>query len=313
MERDFMGLNSNNPIVIKEEFVEGGCEDFGFTRSSGVPWQLSNEPSALPHFMYFNCDQEEKSSKVKKSDILASHACVANSGLDTFEAMDERRSADIQNFGGANIKQQFLGGLSMAGTAEQWNNSKASNASNQLTIFYGGTVNVFDDITPEKAQAIIFLAGNGCAPSNVAQTKHHMQALDRALVNQSMNIPPPSNLRNRMCDDPSEIPRANSDEVVVSKTGCMSASVFEKAKPPRAVLPIRSVAPSSLISSAVPQARKASLARFLKKRKERAMNAAADKLSKNITDDCATRESTDFGLSATSGVCSSPVSMSKRD
>ncbi|KAL6505833.1 hypothetical protein OROHE_023212 [Orobanche hederae] len=249
MERDFMGLNPNNPIVIKEEFVEGGCEDFGFTRSSGVPWSLSNEPSALPHFMYFNCEQEEKLSKVKKSDILASHACVANSGSDTFEAMDERRSADIQNFGGANMKQQFLGGLSMAGTTEQWNNPKASSALNQLTIFYGGTVNVFDDITPEKAQAIIILAGNGCTPSNVAKTKHHMQALDRELVNQSMNIPPPSNLPNCMCHDPSEIPRANSDEMVVSKTGCMSASVVEKVEPPRVVSPIRSVVPSSMILS----------------------------------------------------------------
>ncbi|KAL6543845.1 hypothetical protein OROGR_010342 [Orobanche gracilis] len=313
MERDFMGLYPNNHIVIKEESVDGGCEDFGFTRSSGVPWSLSNEPSALPQFMYFDRHQEEKSSKVKKSDILASHACMTNSGSDTFEAMDEPRSADSQNFGGANMKQQFLGGISIAGTTEQWNNSKASSALNQLTIFYGGTVNVFDDVTPEKAQAIICLAGNGCAPSNVAQTKHHMQAPDRALLNQSMNSPPPSNLPNCMCDDPSKIRRANSDGIIVSKTYGLSESVVEKVEPPRVVLPIRSVAPSSMISSAVPQALKASLARFLAKRKERAMNAAPYKLSKNITDDCATRETDDFGLSATSVVCSSPVSMSKRD
>ncbi|EPS64611.1 hypothetical protein M569_10170, partial [Genlisea aurea] len=31
----------------------------------------------------------------------------------------------------------------------------------QLTIFYGGSVSVFNDITPEMAQAIIFLAGRG--------------------------------------------------------------------------------------------------------------------------------------------------------
>ncbi|GLJ10346.1 hypothetical protein SUGI_0126580 [Cryptomeria japonica] len=38
---------------------------------------------------------------------------------------------------------------------------KQSRVSAQLTIFYGGTVNVYDDISADKAQAIMLLASSG--------------------------------------------------------------------------------------------------------------------------------------------------------
>lgn len=37
-------------------------------------------------------------------------------------------------------------------------NSKASPAPAQLTIFYGGAVNVFDDISPEKVHLFLCLS-----------------------------------------------------------------------------------------------------------------------------------------------------------
>ncbi|KAK6122408.1 hypothetical protein DH2020_043850 [Rehmannia glutinosa] len=358
MERDFMGLNPKDSVVIKEEFVEGGCEDSGFARTSGVPWPFLNKMSALPQYMSLKSEEDAKLSKIK-SDLFASHGYIQKSGSDRFEAMHKRQTGDIQNghaahpiqdakmhpfsmmspflktrfmgacqnFGGATTKQQFLGGLSaphsnflasaapVAGAAEQGNNPKASAAPTQLTIFYGGTVNVFDDITPEKAQAIIFLAGNGCVPSNMAQSELHMQApaskpaADRALVNQSLDMPSSSSLPSPMSisSRPIDHSAAKNDDVRVSKTGGMSTTVVNEVepRPPRVISPIRSVVASAMMSSAVPQARKASLARFLEKRKERATNAAPYNLSKN--------ESNDFGFSATSGVCSSSVSISKRD
>lgn len=45
--------------------------------------------------------------------------------------------------------------------------SKAACAPAQLTIFYGGVVNVYDDISTEKAQAIVFLARNGAFPNTL--------------------------------------------------------------------------------------------------------------------------------------------------
>ncbi|CAI9113707.1 OLC1v1014360C2 [Oldenlandia corymbosa var. corymbosa] len=51
----------------------------------------------------------------------------------------------------------------LVGTTELRSTSKPSGAPAQLTIFYAGSVCVYDDISPEKAQAIMLLAGN--APS----------------------------------------------------------------------------------------------------------------------------------------------------
>ncbi|KAK4423404.1 protein TIFY 6b [Sesamum alatum] len=303
MERDFMGLNSKSSFAAKEEFAEGGCEDSGFGRSLGVPWLLSNKASALPQFMSMKSEQDEKQPP--------------------------------KNFGGATMKQQFLGGNPLtaphaihpstayvAGTTEQWINSKPSSVPAQMTIFYGGTVNVFDDISPEKAQAIMFLAGNGCVPTNVAQTKLHMQApapklpaADRFLVNQSMNMPPGSGLPSPMSVsshpiDRSGVPAVNNDDVKVSKTVGMSTTLVNRIEPPRLISSRGSVAATAMISSAVPQSRKASLARFLEKRKERVMSAAPYNMSKNSAD-CTTPESNGFSFSATSGVGSCSVSINK--
>ncbi|KAJ1438270.1 Tify domain [Sesbania bispinosa] len=79
-----------------------------------------------------------------------------------------------QNINGANVKQPLLGGIRVtaphsvlpitgvvAGMNKSCNSVKPSAPDPQLTIFYAGTMNVFDDISPKKAQAIMLLDGNG--------------------------------------------------------------------------------------------------------------------------------------------------------
>ncbi|KAL7110748.1 hypothetical protein ACP275_05G045500 [Erythranthe tilingii] len=298
MERDFMGLICKDSVVaVKEEFVDGDCQDSaGFARNSSGPWQFPNKvPSQFDEL-----SKQNEHSPQPIHDFKNMHTSSMMSS-----PFFKTRFMGAHQFLGANTPTPPRSILPPSGTTEQWTNSKASTIPPpKLTIFYNGTVNVFDDITPEKAQAIMFLAGNGFISTNMGQSKHHMQAPaaklpagDRPLVSQSMNMPPsPMSISSH----PVEV---NNDEVkVIPKTAATSATLANKVEPPRVMSSLGSVSASAMISSAVPQARKASLARFLEKRKERAMSAAPYNVSKKAGD-CATPESNGFGFSATSGNC----------
>nr|AEP60134.1 JAZ3 [Vitis rupestris] len=227
-----------------------------------------------------------------------------------------------QNMVGAALKQQLLGGIpvsaphgilpsagSFAGITEPWNNFKTSGSPTQLTIFYAGTVNVYDDISPEKAQAIMFLAGNGASmASRMGQPRAQVQtpasklaAGDGVLANQPMNISPCSGLSSPISVSSHPVAQSGSgststEEVLAAKTTGVSATPVTKLDSPK----ILSVAATPMMPSAVPQARKASLARFLEKRKERVMSTAPYNISKK-SPECATPGSNGMSYTASSG------------
>ncbi|XP_068658314.1 protein TIFY 6B-like isoform X2 [Aristolochia californica] len=179
--------------------------------------------------------------------------------------------------GSASIMQQPLGGIPittshsvipMTGTYALRNNSKPSTGSAQLTVFYGGTVNVYDDISAEEAQAIMFLAGNG----NTNPTTH------RTPVNISAPVKPEpwSGLSSPIsvtCHSNAQSGSGSShpeDLLSPESVGALTAPSSSKPEPS----PQIPVSTSTSLIPAVPLARKASLARFLEKRKERVLNAA---------------------------------------
>lgn len=114
--------------------------------------------------------------------------------------------------------------------------SSVKQSGAQLTIFYSGNVNVYDDVPAEKAQEIMLLAGSrNYPPSSTCQSTRNTQqnAVRAAYPSNPTNTPP------------------------IYGTGP----------------PLAAVASSSVMSSPIhkesPITRKASLQRFLEKRKDR--------------------------------------------
>lgn len=180
---------------------------------------------------------------------------------------------------------------STMGTAEPWKTIKPTVPPSQLTIFYAGTVNVYDDISPEKAQAIMLLAKNGASmASKTSQAKCFVQvpttanmAGDHVDLNQP-TTQPFSSLSSPLSVSSHPAPQSRGgptgrDE---SKEGnAKGVGTPSKLDAPKMVSVMGSIAATTMVPSAIPQARKASLARFLEKRKERVMSVAPYNLSKN--------------------------------
>ncbi|XP_023527006.1 protein TIFY 6B-like isoform X1 [Cucurbita pepo subsp. pepo] len=202
---------------------------------------------------------------------------------------------------------------SISGITEPWNSMKPTGGSPaQLTIFYGGTVKVYDDISPERAQAIMFLAGAGASISNIAHQKAQAQAhgmgakmaaaSDGAPKNQPVSTLPCPALSSPLSVSSHTGAQSGSgsscsDELGGVKTNGLPTTPISKGEPPRIVNAVGPVAATAMLPSAVPQARKASLARFLEKRKERVMSSAPYNLSKKHPE-CAATESNGANFSS---------------
>ncbi|KAF3516316.1 hypothetical protein DY000_02062715 [Brassica cretica] len=132
------------------------------------------------------------------------------------------------------------------------------NANPQLTIFYAGTVSVFNDISPDKAQAIMLCAGNGLKiDTGESRLKKPLIETERVYGKQFHNAATAaaSSSSATYCDNFSRC-----GDRPVGATNAMS------------MIQSFNVEPGYMMPS-VPQARKASLARFLEKRRERLVNA----------------------------------------
>ncbi|KAL5232346.1 hypothetical protein ABZP36_031122 [Zizania latifolia] len=160
----------------------------------------------------------------------------------------------------------------------------------QMTIFYDGLVNVFDNVPVEKAQELMLLANMASIPSPPCAARK----LDSPIsTTAKITVPEVLPARQIVMQNPdTSVPRVSgvstpvavvSQAVVLPKSSSSSNSDSARPKsaglplavpplsqaPPSQPMPLATTIATVITPRAVPQARKASLARFLEKRKER--------------------------------------------
>ncbi|XP_050946807.1 protein TIFY 6B-like isoform X4 [Cucumis melo] len=340
MEMDFLGLSSKEPLaVVKQEIDNDGAQDsddktsklgsdpvgatsdqrraaeiqktFNHDRQGGPHFSLAAYPMQ-PDLYSIHRPHEAKLFSVQNQGISVS---LGNPSLKNPFALPGQMAGPIlkQPLGGVPVSTAsnsfFPPFGSVVGITEPCM-KPTGGSPNQLTIFYGGTVNVYNDITPEKAQAIMFLAGAGAAISNISHSKAQAHAMgakmaaasDAAPMNQPVSALPCPALSSPLSvsshtGTQSASGSSCTDELRGGKTNGVPTTPISKVEPQRIANPGVSVTASAMMPSAVPQARKASLARFLEKRKERVMSSAPYNLSKKYPE-CAATESNGANFSS---------------
>ncbi|CAN7000784.1 hypothetical protein IGI04_020224 [Brassica rapa subsp. trilocularis] len=321
MERDFLGLGSkNSPITVKEETSESSRDS---APNRGMNWSFSKKGSAASsQFLSFRPSQDDRHRKPGNYHLPHSGSFMPSSVADVYDSNRNTPYSSVQGArmfpnshqqqesitvsmarpglqshyppGGKSFmsnginSQPFVGVPIMAppisvlpapgsivGTTDIRSSSKPLGSPAQLTVFYAGSVCVYDDISPDKAKAIMLLAGNGSSmPQAFSPPQTHQQVVHHARASVDSSAMPPSFMPTVSYLSP----EAGSSTNVLGARGF--ASTYHNNQTNASTVKPQTVA--------LPQARKASLARFLEKRKERVTSVSPYCLDKKSPTDCRT-------------------------
>ncbi|KAJ4909562.1 Protein TIFY 7 [Raphanus sativus] len=275
MERDFLGLSDKQYLSnVKREAGDDRVGELGLSKKAARQW---GKAKFLPSSSFMPAAADFQAGSYHWGPVSAASNLRIN-----------------QLSGGAfqNANPLLLGGsvpLTNHSSFRPALNSSAdarvtsSGSLPQLTIFYGGTVSVFNDISPDKAQAVMLCARNGLkGETGENSLKKPVRETERVYGKQIHNAPAAA-ASSSSATYAESFSRCRDRPVGTSNAMCMIES-------------FNAAGPGNMIPS-VPQARKASLARFLEKRKERLMSALP---YKKMLLDLSTGESSGMNYSSAS-------------
>ncbi|KAJ0241189.1 Protein TIFY 7 [Hirschfeldia incana] len=256
MERDFLGLSDKQYLSNLKREVDGDrVGERGLSKKAAKQWENGK---LLPNSSFM------AAAAAADFQMTTAHASPGSyQWCPVYAPSTHRRS----QFGGGafqNVNPLLLGGsvplTNHSALRPAFNSSRVapSGSSPQLTIFYAGTVTVFNDISPDNARAIMSCAGNGSqGETGESSMKKPIREAERVVYGKQIH----------------------NATAAASSSSATYAGSFSRCKDKHVgatnamtMIDTFNAGPSNMIPS-VPQARKASLARFLEKRKERIMSA----------------------------------------
>ncbi|KAJ4764023.1 jasmonate-zim-domain protein 3 [Rhynchospora pubera] len=291
MERDFLGINAKLKLEMespppRDEAKAPNSATYGNT---GSQWNFTNKEQPR-HFLSFTRQQEGQSSQFspltfKRSLVLDTDRSHQSQSTTQYVTEIRPAYANLGPFGSASTSLTPRTGP-FVGLYHAREVPK--HLPQQLTIFYGGSVSVFDNVPLDKAKEIMSLANKAssipCTPTPALQQPTKLLSKSASFSGGIVTGPNPKPTQKAdHVFEPVMLPPPVLTQISITPhaspgSSPMSVVTTESLKSgPRSDAPVTTAATVSPASPnvprAIPQARKASLARFLEKRKERVIAA----------------------------------------
>ncbi|KAJ3694829.1 hypothetical protein LUZ60_000206 [Juncus effusus] len=299
MERDFLGINARKSEDDDEREPRENSAIYG---NPTVGWPFANFSPAQQNLFPYTPQTDEKSSnfsqfRVPSSPVINSQKSVnldGNNYLHGSQSSQKSVNLDGNNYlHGSQSSGSGVLPLSLNPSAFQAVPNMNRDAQNRpifhadLTMFYAGKVMYFKNVPIDKAGEIVRLANSStnpttspCSPSSskiTAQNPTVQNGILSPKMKHCQNKPD-----HHFALPPRPQPPSVSTEISLTtqsyapaNEGLTCGAQSEAPKPN---------APPRLFPQAIPQARKASLSRFLEKRKERVSAATPYSSSKKSSE-----------------------------